>query len=71
MPENNRKINVNFEKHMLKTCSMKLLDTYLVDFCQKRTVKLSAIVKTKVYNRILTTSAHLELVGNELRTDCM
>jgi hypothetical protein len=38
----------------------------LADLCPKKSVKLVAIVKMKVYNRILATSALSELVGNEL-----
>jgi hypothetical protein len=44
---------------------MKLPVTSLGNFCQKRSVKLLAIVK-EVYNRILASSACLEMVGNEL-----
>jgi hypothetical protein len=66
-PQNNRKIHINFAKRTFKTCGRELPVYPLADFCQKRSVNLLAIVKTKVYSRILTTSAQSELVGNELR----
>jgi hypothetical protein len=52
--ENNRKIHVNFANHTFKTCGRKLPVTSLADFCRKRSIKLLAIVKTKVYTK--TTS---------------
>jgi hypothetical protein len=41
---------------MFKTCGRKFPVISLADFCQKRSVNLLAIVKTKVYTRILATS---------------
>jgi hypothetical protein len=41
---------------MFKTCGRKLPVTPLADFCGKRSIKLLAKVKTKVYTRNLITS---------------
>jgi hypothetical protein len=63
-----QKTHINFAKHTFKTCARKLPVHLLADFSQKRSVKLLAIVKSKAYNRINTTSVRSELVGNELKS---
>jgi hypothetical protein len=64
----NRKIHVYFAKYTLKTCYLFLPVAFLADFCQKRSVKLLAKAKTKVYNRTRQTSTHSCAVGNEAST---
>jgi hypothetical protein len=67
LSQNNRKIHVNFAKHMFKTCSRKLPVTSLADFLSKEISKAVSNSKTQVSTRILATSARSELVKNELK----
>jgi hypothetical protein len=50
------KNNQGCAKQTVKTCGRKLPVTSLANVCQKRSVKLLAIVKAKVYNIILAMS---------------